>query len=139
MSQIERYKVEHTWNDSCEVTLEVDRSILTHERAKLINDFWGDAARRARIAKSEVFAVIQLFGQRMINMMLAEGGADFGPSAGVTGAIWSKQLRAEEGWGGENDPAFSTPNEILYGWCGIRVISADVETPSFDDLSLKAI
>lgn len=138
MPDIKRYKVQHHWNADCEVTLEVDHEILTRERAKEINDFWGDAEYRFRHAKSDVFAVITLFGQRLIHMMMAEGGSEFGLGHEAAD-IWSKQLRAEEGWGGEPDPAFSSVSEILHGWCGIRVVAANVEIPSFSDFMLKAI
>ncbi|MNP86236.1 hypothetical protein D3C76_1863480 [compost metagenome] len=45
----------------------------------------------------------------------------------------SKDLRGEEGWGGEGDASGT------FGWCGIRVVSADVELPSFDDLELDEV
>lgn len=132
MPDIRTYKVEHDWNSNCEVTLEVNHEILTPERALEINDFWEGAERRARKAHSNVFAVITLFGQHLINQILAEGGSSFGKGA-EAGPIWSAQLRAEEGWGGEDS------DKQPYGWCGIRVIAADVETVSFDDLRLKAV
>lgn len=130
MSNIKRYIAEHDWNSNCSVSLEVDHDILTHERAREINSFWSSDDYREAEAKGVVPAVIRLFGQRMMNQMLAEGGADFTAHNSEAGRIWSQQLRNEEGWGGEE-------NDSPFGWCGIRVVAADVATVDFDDVEVR--
>lgn len=137
-SGIKRYKVKNTWKEYS-VTLEVNHEILVEERATMINTFWSGHARRLSNEQGDVVkSVIRYFGSTMIRTMLAEGGADFGVNykcpvtGGHPGRYWSEDLQKEEGWGG-NDNA--TP----YGWCGIRVIAADVEAPTFDDVELEAI
>lgn len=133
MSQIKRFIVRHNWNNDMEVSLEADFSILTYERANEINSFWaGDEDRVHRQNNHLQEAVVRLFGQRMINEMLAEGGADFNAKNEEAGAIWSRQLRSREGWGEEEGSA-------LYGWCGIRVVAAEVKGASYDDLELKEV
>lgn len=138
--EIKRYTVSDTWKDY-QVTLEVDHGVLTEERAKEINGFWSDDDYRVSDENGDVVrAVIRLFGQRMINLLLAEGGGCFSSqgewplSAGSLGVatIWTKDLHNEEGWGGsvEGDP---------YGWCGIRLLAADVENAAFDSVTLREV
>ncbi|GGE50367.1 MAG TPA: DUF2528 domain-containing protein [Pseudomonas sp.] len=130
---IKRYKVSETFGEF-EVRLEVDHSILTPARAKEINEFWGSPEDRIAAEKGdEVKAVIRLAGSRAAAMIISDGwgGASFGSGRPEAGEIWSKQFRAQEGWGGEEDTPF--------GWCGIRIIAADVEMPGFDDFELKEV
>lgn len=135
---IKRYKVKEVWKDY-EVTLEVNHERLTPEVASMLNNFWSDSKTRLATENDDpVRVAIRLFGQTMINIMLSEGGSTFSVHTGKgglfdnPGPIWSKDLHDEEGWGGsiEGDP---------YGWCGIRVIAADVESPSFDDVELAEV
>jgi hypothetical protein len=137
-ANIKRYKVKETWKDY-EVTLEVNHAALTVERATMIIKYWSDDESRLGAENGDVVrTAIRLFGQRMINEVLAEGGAAFGieykscPGDAHPGAIWSKVLQDEEGWGGsiEGD---------LYGWCGIRLIAADVEAVEFDTVELVEV
>lgn len=131
---IKRYVIKESWKDY-EVTLEVDHDILTGERAALINNFWTEPMIRSGHFDGDVVkTVIQLFGQNAICSFLEEGGVSFG-----SGDKWlinkvSQDLRAEEGWGGEG---MDGENNGLFGWCGIRVLAADVSMPSFDDLELE--
>lgn len=137
-SLIKRYVVKDEWKDF-EVTLEVNHNRLTPEIATQINEFWGGWGDRL-IAESSgdvVKTTIRLFGLRMIHVMLSQGGASFGPNAKSPlfdehpGKHWSCDLQNEEGWGGTGgDP---------YGWCGIRVVAADVDTPDFEDLVLTEV
>lgn len=130
---IKRYRVIDDWHDH-EVYLEVDHSILTPERAQEINEFWGgDDDRLDSENGDHVRAVIRLAGSRFVQMALSEGGTSFSTAKTCAEAsqIWSRQFRAEEGWGGEDD----TP----YGWCGIRIITASVEVPGFDDFELEEV
>ena len=41
---------------------------------------------------------------------------------------------AEEGWGGESEDA-NDP----FGWCGIRIVGADVSMPEYDELELSQV
>lgn len=137
MSLIKRYKVAHTWNEGMEVELEVHFQILTPERAKEINDFWSCAEDRV-LEQNNSFqeAVIRLFGSTAINIMLSEGGASFSGPNSEAAQIWSKQIRELEGWGAEG-PENEAASLAPYGWCGIRIVSAEVETASFDQCSLE--
>lgn len=135
---IKRYVVKEVWKDY-EVTLEVNHSRLTPEAALMINNFWGDSEHRLWAEKGDaVKAVIRLFGQTMIRIMLREGGSSFSIDTdkrdpfGHPGPVWTEDLHNEEGWGGsiKGDP---------YGWCGIRVVAADVEAPGFDDVELAEV
>lgn len=137
-TSIKRYKVKETWKDY-EVTLEVDHAVLTIERATLIIKFWSDDECRLREENGDVVkTAIRLFGQRMINELLSEGGATFCieykscPGDAHRGEIWSKDLQDEEGWGGSIDGN-------SFGWCGIRLIAADVEAVEFDTVELVEV
>lgn len=133
MNLIKRFIVRHNWNTEMEVSLEADFSILTYERANEINSFWGGDEDRVHAQNNHLQeTVVRLFGQRLINEMLAEGGARFNINNAEAGAIWSKQLRSREGWGEEE-------GSPLYGWCGIRVVAADVQTACYEDLVLKEV
>jgi hypothetical protein len=134
-SGIIQYKVKEVWKDY-EVTLEVDHTILTEEVATMINQFWSDDHWRLAAENGDVVrTVIRLFGSSMIKIMLGEGGSSFScaPKSGDNpGPYWTADLHNIEGWGG-------TQSGTPYGFCGIRVIAADVEELSFDDVELEAI
>jgi hypothetical protein len=135
-NSIKRYKVKDTWKDY-EVTLQVDLDRLTSERAAMINGFWTGAADRVALESGDtVRAVIRMFGQVMINMILAEGGSSFSgmprDAFDDAGPIWSEDLHNEDGWGG------TVPSDG-YGWCGIKVVEADVEIVDYDDVGLEEV
>lgn len=138
-ANIKRFKVKDTWKDY-EVTLEVNLDRLTPERAEMINSFWSGDDYRLREEKGDtVRAVIRLAGQRLINAMLSQGGSEFSESTKGAlfgdnpGPIWTQDdLHNEEGWGG-------TVEEDGFGWCGIRVVAAEVFVPGFDDVALSEI
>lgn len=137
-ANIKRFKVKDAWKDY-EVTLEVNLDRLTPERAEMINSFWSDDKYRLRHENGDVVkAVIRLAGQTLINAMLAQGGTEFyertkGGFYDDPGAIWSKDdLHNEEGWGGSVE-------EDGFGWCGIRVIAAEVSMPGYDDCALAEV
>ena len=117
------------------VTLEVDHAKLTVATATEVNSFWSNAADRiAQSGGDVVKAVIRLVGVYAIGEMLRQGGADFsgsGGSSSVASDLWSKDLRAIEGLGGED----GTP----FGWCGVRIVEAFVATPSYDDVRLTEV
>lgn len=127
---IRRYQVLESFKDY-EVTLEVDHSILTQERATQINSFWTSDDDRLDEENGDVVrTVIRMAGQTLINLMLEWGDVDFSDAEGERGDIWSKELRELEGWGGELEGS-------AYGWCGIRAVSASVSNCSFHDLELR--
>lgn len=137
-NSIKRYVVKEVWKDY-EVTLEVNHTRLTPAVATMINNFWGNSTRRLQAENGDaVKAVIRLFGQTMINMMLSEGGSSFSIKTETRdifdnpGPVWTKDLHEEEGWGG-------SIKDNSFGWCGIRVIAADVEAPGFDDVELAEV
>lgn len=134
---IKRYLVKETWKEY-EVTLEVNHDVLTEGTAALINGFWSNARDRLSAEDGDVVrTVIRLFGQTMIYRMLSEGGASFSiatkhPMTGDNpGPFWTEDLHNEEGWGG------TEPGQ--YGFCGIRVIAADVDAPGYDDVELVEV
>lgn len=131
---IKRYVVKESWKDY-EVTLEVNHDILTTERAALINNFWSDPKYRLGQCDGDVVkTVIRLFGLNAICSYLEEGGVSFGSADSWLINKESQDLRAEEGWGGEEQ---NGEDNGLFGWCGIRLLGADVEMPSFSDLELE--
>jgi hypothetical protein len=137
-TNIKRYKVKDTWKDH-EVTLEVNHTVLTQERARMIITSWSDDEQRLEEENGDVIrTVIRLFGLRMINALLAEEGGCFGSNCESTfsddhpGAFWTRELHNENGWGGSID---GEP----YGWCGIRLIAADVESATFDSVELVEV
>lgn len=137
-TNIKRFTVKDTWKDY-EVTLEVDLDRLTSERAELINSFWSGDKYRLRQENGDVVkAVIRLAGQTLINTMLCQGGANFyehtkGAFNDNPGVIWSRDdLHNEEGWGGPVE-------EDGFGWCGIRVVAAEVSMPSYDEVTLSEV
>ncbi len=135
-NSIKRYVVKDEWKEYS-VTLEVNHTRLTPETATMINNFWGGSEDRLEGSGDVVKAIIRLFGLRMIHMMLSQGGAIFSLDYKSPlfdehpGKFWSADLQNEEGWGeAGNDP---------YGYCGIRVVAADVDTPDFEDLVLTEV
>lgn len=131
---IKRYTVKDTWKDY-QVSLEVNHSVLTAERAALINEFWTSHEDRTDHLNGDVVkAVIQLFGQNAICLYLNENGARFDDNDKWLINKCSKDLRAEEGWGGESDDA-----KDLFGWCGIRIVGADVAMPEYEELVLLEV
>lgn len=127
---IRRYQVLEGFKEY-EVTLEVDHSVLTQERATAINSFLSSDDDRLDEENGDVVrAVIRLAGQTLINLMLEWGDVDFSDARVEHGDVWSKELRGLEGWGGELEGSG-------YGWCGIRVVSATVSNCSFYDLELR--
>jgi hypothetical protein len=128
MSNIKTYTVSESWGDKLEIKLEVDHDKLTPERAEMHLRFWSGA--EDQIAEEDgnaVRAAIRSFGVNAIYHMLGDLGASF--SGGRVADQWSKKIRDLEGYGGED----GTP----YGWLGIRILSAQAQSPSFDEVELK--
>jgi hypothetical protein len=130
MSNIKKYKVSEAWGDSLEVTLEVDHDKLTPELAETHLRFWTGADEQIGEEDGDaVRAAIRAFGVNAIYHMLGDLGASF--SGGWVAGEWSKKIRDFEGYGGED----GTP----YGVLGIRILSAEAQSPSFDEVELKEI
>ncbi|MDH4585611.1 DUF2528 family protein [Pseudomonas sp. BN415] len=137
-ANIKRYVVSDQIGDD-QVTLEVNHDLLTEELATMINQFWTDS--RSRVAEEQgdvVRTVIRLFGEWMINKMLAQGGAEFteksrNPLSGDNpGPYWTADIHNEEGWGG-------TVEGSLFGRCGIRCVAASVYVIDFDTLQVDEV
>lgn len=125
MANLKRFTLKDGWKD-WELTLEVDLDVLTPERAGEINEFWsGDKDRLSDAGGDVVRAVIKLAAKRLTYALLEQGGGLV--RDGEVAAIWTKQgLHDQEGWGG-------TEEGNSFGWCGIRLVSAEVEV----DLDLE--
>jgi hypothetical protein len=129
MTDIKRYTVKDQWGD-LSVTLEADHAILTPERAEMFLRFWTSADEHIDTEDGDaVRAAIRAFGTDTMYHMLGDLGASFKNEA--VADIWSKKMRDIEGFGGED--------ETKYGWIGIRIISAEVQSPSFDEVELNEI
>lgn len=127
---IKRYKVTDAWDSDINVTLEVDHDKLTPERAELFLRFWTGADDQIETEDGNVVrAAIRSFGVDCIYHMLGDLGASF--NGGHAAAHWSQKIRDNEGFGGEDD----TP----HGWIGIRVIAAEAQSPSFDEVELTEL
>ncbi len=138
IANIKRYTVSEQFGDD-KVTLEVNHDVLTVERATMMNQFRGDPDWRLEEENGDVVrAVIRMFGQVMINTMLAQGGADFSERTrspmgdSNPGPIWTADVHNEEGWGGTED---GNP----FGWCGIRCVAACVSSLDYDDCQVEEV
>lgn len=126
---IKQYTVKNTLGDT-EVTLEVDHAKLTHERAEMHLRFWTSADEYIEEENGDsVRAAIRSFGVDAMYHMLGDLGASF--TGGFMADKWSKKMRVMEGYGGED----GTP----HGWLGIRIIAAQVQSPSFEEVELSTM
>lgn len=131
-ANIKRFKVKDTWKDF-EVILEVDLNRLTVERAQQINSFWTSADDRLDDESGDVVrTVIRLAGLEVMCEILEDRGADFGDADRWYCQQTTKKLHDSEGWGGEGEGD-------AFGWCGIRVVGADVGLPGFEDLAVSQV
>lgn len=134
-TNIKRFKVSESWKDY-EVLLEVNLDVLTPDRAAMINNYLSDEQTRLMDEGGDVIRVaIRLAGSTMIRIMLEQGGAGFTPTfknmfGDNPGASWTHDLHSTEGFGG------CEADEQPYGWCGIRVIGAEVDVPGYYDVEL---
>lgn len=129
---IKRFKVKDTWKDF-EVVLEVDLNRLTAERAQQINSFWTSAEDRLDEEDGDVVrAVIRLAGHEVMCDLLEDRGADFGDADGWNCEQTTRKLHESEGWGGIGDGDG-------FGWCGIRVVGAEVEFPGYEDVAVSEV
>ncbi|WP_248769631.1 DUF2528 family protein [Pseudomonas sp. MWU12-2345] len=127
---LKRYKISDSWKDDISVTLEVDHDKLTQERAEMFLRFWTGAADRIEEEDGNaVRAAIRSFGVDAIYHMLGDLGASF--NGGHTATHWSHKIRDNEGFGGED----GTP----HGWIGIRIIAAEAQSPSYDEVEIKEL
>ncbi|MGG7555060.1 DUF2528 family protein [Pseudomonas sp. ES3] len=125
-TNIKRFKVSESWKDY-EVLLEVNLDVLTPDRAAMINNYLSDDQTRLMDEGGDVIRVaIRLAGSTMIRIMLEQGGAGFTPTfknvfGDNPGASWTHDLHSAEGFG---------------GWCGMRVIGAEVDVPGYYEVEL---
>ncbi|WP_233093604.1 MULTISPECIES: DUF2528 family protein [Pseudomonas] len=119
MSNLKTYKLKDTWRE-WEIVLEVNHDLLTPERAREINEFWTSPDYRLEEAGQDaVKAVIKMAGERLASSFLEIGGGVCRDDHSAK--RWTREnLHEIEGWGG------TEPGE-LFGWCGIRLVSADIE------------
>ncbi len=124
MSNLQRYTLED-FDGNVEIVFEVNTDIMTEEIAHEVNGFFYNAeARRGRDKGDIRKAVVRLAAGFVVDMALREGGWSFITNS--EGAIQaSKELRAEEGFGGEADDG--NP----FGFIGLRIVRADIN-PEFD-------
>lgn len=131
-TNIKRFKIKDTWKDY-EVTLEVNLDRLNAERAQLINSFWtGAEDRQDEEGDDVVRAVIRMAGQEVMCELLGDRGADFDDSDRWYCQRTTKELHNREGWGGEIEGD-------AFGWCGIRVVGADVQLPTYEEVDMTEI
>jgi hypothetical protein len=131
-ANIKRFKVKDTWKDF-EVTLEVNLDRLTAERAELINSFWTSAEDRLDDEDGDVVrAVIRMAGLEVMCEILEDRGADFGDADRWYCEKTTQKLHDGEGWGGADEGDG-------FGWCGIRVVGAEVQLPGFEDLAVSEV
>ncbi|MDV3143321.1 MAG: DUF2528 family protein [Sweet potato little leaf phytoplasma] len=124
MSNLQRYTLED-FDGYIEIVIEVNTGIMTEEIAHEINGFFYNAETRLRQEKGDIYkAVVRLAAGFAVAMAIREGGWCFGADS-EGAAICSKQLRAEEGFGGEADDG--NP----FGFIGLRIVRADIN-PEFD-------
>ncbi|AZE47179.1 MULTISPECIES: DUF2528 family protein [Pseudomonas] len=124
MANLKQYTLKDTWKE-WEITLEVDHDILTEERATVINSFWTSAVDRLSEADDDVVrAVIKLAAEGWVYDLLEAGGMRV--DDGRQSQIWTEDRHNKEGWGG-------TVQGSAFGWCGIRLVSAEIEV----DLDLE--
>lgn len=119
MANLKRFTLKDDWKD-WKIVLEVDLEQLTSERATEINEFWsGDDDRLDDADGNVVHAVIKLAAELLVYALLERGGAVV--RDGEQSKIWTLDyLHDQEGWGGAEEGD-------LFGWCGIRLVSADVQ------------
>ncbi|WP_122665351.1 DUF2528 family protein [Pseudomonas viridiflava] len=137
-TNIKRFKVSESWKDY-EVLLEVNLDVLTPDRAAMINSYLSDDKTRLMDEDGDVIRVaIRMAGSTMIRIMLEQGGAGFTPAfknifGDNPGLIWTHDLHSTDGFGG------CEADEKPYGWCGMRVIGAEVDVPGFFEVELKEL
>lgn len=133
VENIKKFKVKDTWKDF-EVILEVRLDRLTIERANMINAFWTGAEDRLSEENGDAIrTVVRLAGLEVICEMLEDRGGHFTATChSYPAKAATKKLHCNEGWGGEIEGD-------EFGWCGIRVVAADVQLPGFEELALAEV
>lgn len=124
MSNLQRYFL-GDFEGNIEIVFEVNTDIMTEEMAHEVNGFFYNSESRLRQQKGDVRkAVVRMAAGFVVDLAIREGGWCFGADS-EGAAICSKQLRAEEGFGGEADDG--NP----FGFIGLRIVRADIN-PEFD-------
>lgn len=127
MSRIAHYIVSAAWFDDATVKLQVDHDLLTPELATEINQFWTSADSRLEEEGGDpVRAVIRLFGSTAIRFFMADGGAWFD---GISeGTRYTMQVLKDQGEGWPD-----------IGELGIAIVSAEVSTVDYEDVTVAAV
>ncbi|WP_228022208.1 MULTISPECIES: DUF2528 family protein [unclassified Pseudomonas] len=125
MTNLKKHTLMDSWKD-WSITLEVDHDILTIERATEINEFWTSAEERLSDEDGDVvMVVIKMAAKHLVYAFLEMGGGVCSDERAA--GHWTRDnLQNDEGWGG-------TVKGSAFGWCGIRLVSADIEV----DLNLE--
>ncbi|MEJ2800602.1 DUF2528 family protein [Comamonadaceae bacterium PP-2] len=124
MADNEKFKVTATWFNDAEVTLQVDRSVLTEELATEINTFWSGASDRLDAEDGDVVkVVIRHFGALAIAWMMEEGGYD----CVVRPPYITQQVIDSQGEGWPDVDGL-----------GILITDAYVQPVTFDEVELEA-
>jgi hypothetical protein len=117
------------FGDCDEITLEVDTSVLTEQLATEINTFWSGATDRLQAESGDVVrAVVRLFGACVVKFMHCDGWADVYENQNDLRAMLLRDVLREqyEGWPDAQG-------------LGISIVSALVQTPSFDSVGLEVL
>lgn len=125
MSNTVKYTVKAGWFNDAEVVLRVDLDALTPDLAHEINSFWSGAVDRlCDEGYDAVRAVVRGFGAKAIRYFMSNGGASL---LGDHDLYWTQKVISDqgEGWPDADD-------------LGIQIVSADVSTVGFEDVSLEA-
>ncbi|VTU32056.1 hypothetical protein H4CHR_02933 [Variovorax sp. PBS-H4] len=108
-------------NDN-QVTIEIDTDVLTEDLAHEVNNFLSGAKERlAGFDDEDIYACVAMMAaHRALLMMMADGGALFPTCDSQRSDAWTADLLKEEGM----------PS------AGVRIASAYVEVPDFDELEV---
>ncbi|MBX3588757.1 MAG: DUF2528 family protein [Ramlibacter sp.] len=119
------------YGDDNEIVLEIDPAVLTLEIAAEINNFYGPVAAKRRLedqAGDLLAAVARLFAACALFCATADGGADFseGDTRQAEALVKDTLQQEAEGW-----PTYES--------LGIRIVSAYVDAPSYEGVTLEAV
>lgn len=120
MTTIKSFQIEDFY-ETAVVVIEIDTAVLTLAHCAEINNFWsGNKSRLEEEAGDLVRVVARLFAAHAVRCIAEEGGEEF--DEGGRSPYWTGVLLRHEGW-------FETP--------GLRLVSANVQIPEYDDLTIR--
>lgn len=117
--------------DDNEIVLEVDPAVLTLEVAAEVNNFHGPYIAQQRLddqAGDLLATVARRFGAAAMFCIAGDGGALIDEDEAEVAAQYVKDTLQQEyeGW-------------PRYEELGIRIVSACVDAPSYDDVTVEAV